>query len=1141
MRKVAALTGIISTVAGVDPAGPGNGNCGFNGDGITAVTAELNEPTDIAIDSNGNLFIADFANYRVREVAATTGLISTIAGNGTRGDAGTDGDGGAATAATLWGPIGVAAASSGDVFIADQASNRIRKVSAANGLISTVAGTGIAGYNGDDMVATTAELSDPQSVNVDAGGNLYIADTANNRIRFVASSSGMISTVAGGGTGCPQQTDNVGDGCSASNATLRSPGSVRTDSLGNLYIADSANERIRFVGSLENPNLILTTSATPSLYGGPVTFTATLSSALTGTVTFYDGSVTLGTATLNGNGAALTVNSLAGGTHLIKATYNSMVSNIVTQVVNRAAPSLMWATPSPIYYGTPLTSLQLNASAQISGMFVYSPASGTIAPLGADTLSVTFTPTDTTDYTTTTATVTLIVNQATPGITWPNVADISYGTPLGSAQLNATSNIPGTFVYSPAAGTVLSVGPHTLTATFTPNDTTDYGNITATTYITVTDGMSKWDAGSVALIVNGSTVSTATYGQSSTPASIAAALASNLSAGSPVNVTDVDDALYLEAKTPGVASNSITYSLQNASYDSTDFSQPSFPSSPESGSLEGGANQGATSGAPVYSYQVPSNGYDGVGNLRGVVDSVMGTWTFSYDALNRLAGATDNQQGNPSTNYCWGYDLFGNRTIQAGSSAAFQTTSPSCTPASGASLVSTWANFNPKNQITGTTQAPGGLTYDAAGGVVNDGVNQYLYDGEGRICAVANGSALTGYIYDADGQRVAKGTISAWSCDPSVNGFQSTNDYILGQSGEQVTEMAMDANKTMAWQHTNVYAAGKLLATYDNNGLHFYLNDPLGTRRAQTDYAGVLEQTCSSLPFGDGLSCTNSTQYPTEHHFTGKERDAESGNDYFGARYYASAMGRWMSPDPSMESEILEVPQTWNRYGYVYNRPLYGTDPDGRCPPCVGALIGGVVGGAVGGIAEGGWSAASQYIHNGSVDWKEVGADAAGGAVSGAITGAVTGGTGGLSLFAEAGVSAGANAAGGEVTRLIEGKDTSASDVIEDAAAGYAGGTIGHIAADLVHVPPEPKPPNNLKSYLKMKKYKTKLLQRNVANGVRTGAGTAAGTPPAHTVSRFFGLLDLFGNPPPPPPPPPQGRGTGTIVSCQTMDGQPCL
>jgi RHS repeat-associated protein len=202
-----------------------------------------------------------------------------------------------------------------------------------------------------------------------------------------------------------------------------------------------------------------------------------------------------------------------------------------------------------------------------------------------------------------------------------------------------------------------------------------------------------------------------------------------------------------------------------------------------------------------------------------------------------------------------------------------------------------------------------GVAYDASGDVTNDGNNQYLYDGEGRICAVASTpmpgmTAMTGYLYDADGTRVAKGTISKWSCDPTANGFTTTNDYILGPGGEQVTEMGMGGTQNgstttgLTWQHTNVWAAGKLLGTYDNDGLHFYLDDPLGTRRAQTDYAGVLEQTCSSLPFGDALSCTGGNlQAPTEHHFTGKERDTESGNDYFGARYYASSMGRWLSPD----------------------------------------------------------------------------------------------------------------------------------------------------------------------------------------------------------------------------------------------------
>ena len=167
------------------------------------------------------------------------------------------------------------------------------------------------------------------------------------------------------------------------------------------------------------------------------------------------------------------------------------------------------------------------------------------------------------------------------------------------------------------------------------------------------------------------------------------------------------------------------------------------------------------------------------------------------------------------------------------------------------------------------------LDSDRTGNVTNDGANKYLYDAEGRICAVASTmvsglTSMTCYIYDADGTRVSKGSIQNMSsCDPALNGFQTTNDYILGSSGEQVTEIGMNTTNTgsstanaMTWQHTNVYAVGTLIATYDNDGLHFYLNDPLGTRRAQTDYAGVLEQTCSSLPYGDGRVATISVTGP---------------------------------------------------------------------------------------------------------------------------------------------------------------------------------------------------------------------------------------------------------------------------------------
>jgi RHS repeat-associated protein len=180
--------------------------------------------------------------------------------------------------------------------------------------------------------------------------------------------------------------------------------------------------------------------------------------------------------------------------------------------------------------------------------------------------------------------------------------------------------------------------------------------------------------------------------------------------------------------------------------------------------------------------------------------------------------------------------------------------------------------------------------------------------------------------------------------DPSTNGFKTTNDFVLGLGGEEVTEMGIDTTAgssatTLAWQHTNVWAGGKLFGNYDKTGLHFYLDDPLSTRRAQTNYAGVLEQTCSSLPFGDALSCTGGDlQVPTEHHFTGKERDTESGNDYFEARYFSSATGRFISPDWSAKQEPvpyakLDNPQTLNLYAYVGNNPLSSADIDGHQAP----------------------------------------------------------------------------------------------------------------------------------------------------------------------------------------------------------------
>ena len=224
----------------------GNGGFRFRGDGGPATSASLNEPAGVAVDPAGNLYIADQFNDRVRKVSPG-GIITTVAGNG---DLGFSGDGGPAVNASLARPTGVAVDAAGNLYIADQLNHRIRKVD-TGGVITTVAGSGAAGidgggFSGDGGPATSASLAFPGDVVVDAAGNLYIADTYNQRVRKV-SPDGIITTMAGSG---PTGFDAGGfssDGGPATSARLNNPLGVAMDAAGNLYIADQFNERIRKV------------------------------------------------------------------------------------------------------------------------------------------------------------------------------------------------------------------------------------------------------------------------------------------------------------------------------------------------------------------------------------------------------------------------------------------------------------------------------------------------------------------------------------------------------------------------------------------------------------------------------------------------------------------------------------------------------------------------------------------------------------------------------------------------------------------------------------------------------------------------------------------------------------------------------
>ncbi|OJW74992.1 MULTISPECIES: NHL repeat-containing protein [unclassified Spirosoma] len=238
IRKVNP-SGMITTVAGT-------GNQGYSGDGGLATSAQLYSPFGVVVDGSGNLYIADFGNCRIRKVSPS-GIITTVAGTG---NAGYSGDGGPATSAKLQYPLDVAVDGSGNLYIADRDNYRIRKVN-ASGVITTVAGTGTYGYSGDGGLATSAQLNNPYNVAVDGSGNLYIADTYNNRIRKV-DTFGVITTVAGTGN-----QGYSGDGGQATSARLDFPYSMSVDGSGNLYFSDGNNHCIRKI----SPSGVITTIA----------------------------------------------------------------------------------------------------------------------------------------------------------------------------------------------------------------------------------------------------------------------------------------------------------------------------------------------------------------------------------------------------------------------------------------------------------------------------------------------------------------------------------------------------------------------------------------------------------------------------------------------------------------------------------------------------------------------------------------------------------------------------------------------------------------------------------------------------------------------------------------------------------------
>jgi len=542
IRKVTAATGVITTIAGT-------GIQGYSGDGGAATSASLYYPSGVAVDVAGNLYIADEGNNCIRKLTATTGVITTVAGNGAFGYSG---DGGAATSASLNYPSGVAVDVAGNLFIADQQNNTIRKVTAATGVITTVAGNGTPDYSGDGSAATSASLNYPSGVAVDVAGNLFIADQQNNRIRKVTAATGVITTVAGNGL-----TSYSGDGGYATSAHLYRPTCVALDSSGNFFIADFSHYCIRKV-SVPNPitvtantnqgkvygaaNPTLTYSVTPALQSGDA-FTGALSRTAGESVGTYainqstlsagpkyiitlvtaDFSITAQPITVTADASQGKVYGAADPTLTYSVTPALQSGDAFTGALSRAAgesvgsyvisqgdlsaganysitfaPADFSITPKPITVTADASQGKVYGAADPTLTYSVTPAlqsgdafTGALSRAAGESVgSYAINQGDLSagaNYNITFVGDNFTITQATPTITWNNPASITSGTALSSLQLNATADVPGTFAYTPSEGTILEVGNNQdLAVVFTPTDGINYTSASKTVQITVT-------------------------------------------------------------------------------------------------------------------------------------------------------------------------------------------------------------------------------------------------------------------------------------------------------------------------------------------------------------------------------------------------------------------------------------------------------------------------------------------------------------------------------------------------------------------------------------------------------------------------------------------------------------------------------
>jgi sugar lactone lactonase YvrE len=427
IRKLNLTNGIITTIAG--------STTGFSGDGASALSAQLNLPTALALDVSGNLYIADTSNHRIRKLNLTTSIITTIAGTGTQGYSG---DSGPAISAAIDSPTGIAVDASSNLYLADTHNHRVRKIAATTGIITTIAGTGALGFSGDTTVATSANLALPHGLTADSAGNLYLADTANHRIRRIDAITGIITTIVGDGTQA-----FAGDNGPPTAASLDSPTATTLSPAINLTLSDTGNQRIRQVVTqpasttittiaglgVTAPGTLNLTAPSVIAYGTGQVIASLSTSPATGSVTFFE--IANGTAKTLGTSALVNNTATLSTTNLPAAAYNLTATYSGDQTHSSAQSAALALTITPHQLTANVTAISLLYDQPIPNI------TGTlngVLPQDAASLTASFTTAATTGSPAGTYSI-------TPVLTGPAAGNYTVAAPSVSLTIHPASTL----------------------------------------------------------------------------------------------------------------------------------------------------------------------------------------------------------------------------------------------------------------------------------------------------------------------------------------------------------------------------------------------------------------------------------------------------------------------------------------------------------------------------------------------------------------------------------------------------------------------------------------------------------------------------------------------------------------------------